>query len=98
MPRALIVSMSERRAASVGAVYRPSGHQPWSSGPSSKSGSLFRKSRLKPLLILAQGDLAHPGVAPDLVDGLASLLEDDLDVIKSGIRRATRAPGWGSRE
>ena len=44
-PSSFIALMSNRRASSLGAVYSPSGHQPWSNGPIWKICVSFRKMR-----------------------------------------------------
>ena len=49
-PIALAAAMSKARASSLGAVYRPSGHQPWSSRPFIKYGLPLSVRRFTPFL------------------------------------------------
>ncbi len=44
-PIFLVLSISNFKALSVGAVYKPSGHQPWSSGPN--KNALFNMVHIK---------------------------------------------------
>ena len=89
-------------AASVGAVYRPSGQKPWSSGPTLEEGLLLSMRRVTPLLVLAERDLAHAEVAADESIAFGLRIGLDFEVVEErligdqsfacGIRRA-RSPG-----